>query len=127
MAHGDHEVRMGNNSDLRDNFVGQGSFSGDSFGSAHGVFYNLEESTSREYPVDYCGNHGGGTGIKIRTRQPQRQPVLDNCESQGTAPRRIRLLMNSSPGSILNDNVRDSTQREEEEVRSTDTEVRVIR
>nr|XP_048319889.1 protein NTM1-like 9 isoform X1 [Ziziphus jujuba var. spinosa] len=128
VAHVDREVSLGNNSDLRDNFFGQGSFSGDSaLGSANGMSNSLEEATSRKYPVGYSGNHAGGTGIKIRTRQPQRQPILDNFVSQGTAPRRIRLLMNSSPGSILNVNVRDSNQRkEEEEVQSTDTEAREV-
>ncbi|KAF3434159.1 hypothetical protein FNV43_RR25262 [Rhamnella rubrinervis] len=126
VACGDREVRMGNMSHLGDNFVGEGSFTGDSsLGSAYGMFNsNLEESTSRKSHVDYCGNQGSGTGIKIRTRQHQQQPVLDNFVTQGTAPRRIRLLMNRSPQSILNDNVRENQSKEEDEVQSAATEAR---
>lgn len=116
--------------DLGDNFVGQDSFTGDSsLGSVYGMSNNnLEESTSRKSHIDYSGNQGSGTGIKIRTRQRQhQQPVLDNFETQGTAPRRIRLLMNHSPRSILNDNVRKNQSKEEDEVQSAATEVRFIR
>ncbi|XP_024026858.1 protein NTM1-like 9 isoform X2 [Morus notabilis] len=103
------DLRMGNMGQPGYNMVGQVSVN------------NLEESTSMNVPVNYYG-HGGGTGIKIRSRQPQR-PISDNFVTQGTAARRIRLQMDLSPGSTTNDNVRDSNQSYEEEVQSTHTGV----
>lgn len=110
------DLRMGNMGQPGYNMVGRVSV-----GDHYAVSNNLEESTSMNVPVNYYG-HGGGTGIKIRSRQPQR-PISDNFVTQGTAARRIRLQMDSSPGSTTNDNVRDTNQSNEEEVQSTHTGV----
>lgn len=126
-VHGDQGVSMRNMSDLQDDFVGQSvSTSDSSLGSAYVMSNNnLEEPTNTKFHVDYGTNRGSGTGIKIRTRQHHRQPVSDNFSTQGTAPRRIRLLMNCSPRSILDNNTRESNKsKEEDEVQSATTEVR---
>lgn len=126
-VHGDQGLSMRNMSDLQDDFVEQGvSTSDSSLGSAYVMSNNnLEEPTNTKFHVDYGANHGSGTGIKIRTRQHRQQPISDNYSTQGTAPRRIRLLMNCSPRSILDDNMRESKKsNEEDEVQSATTEVR---
>lgn len=88
---------------------------------------NLEELTDKTKCVNNGSTPVGGTGIKIRTRQPQQQPISNNFGSQGTAPRRIRLQM-SSPGPVCSSEVTSaSSRKEEDEVQSTVTEVRFIR
>lgn len=83
---------------------------------------NLSDWKSMNVPANYYGQNGE-TGIKIRSRQPQR-PISDNFISQGNAPRRLRLQVDMSPGSAASDNVRDSNKSyEEEEVRPSTTGV----
>ncbi|KAK9274596.1 hypothetical protein L1049_021845 [Liquidambar formosana] len=78
----------------------------------------LDGSSSQKNSVNNGGDLGGGTGIKIRTRQTQDRPSDDNFEPQGTARRRIRLQMKVSPGKL-----RDTSSSEEEhEAQSTITE-----
>ncbi|PON37741.1 NAC domain containing protein [Parasponia andersonii] len=113
----DQELRMRNLGAVGVNFVGQVSVAGD-----FAMCNNLEESISRNLPVNHY-NHVGGTGIKIRSRQPQ-PSSSDNYVIQGNAPRRLRLQMNLSRGSIANDNVRERNKsHEEDEVQSTATGV----
>lgn len=66
----------------------------------------------------------GGTGIKIRTRQPQQQPILNNFGSLGTAPRRIRLQMKISVGSVCSSEVTDANSRKEDD--EVQSHVRVL-
>lgn len=76
------------------------------------------------------GHLAAGTGIKIRTRQPQPQSSSNSPIPQGSAPRRIRLQMDTAPRSFANDNVKDvkqSKEEDEDELQSTVTEVRIIR
>lgn len=75
-----------------------------------------------------------GTGIKIRARQPQLRLVSNSLLPEGSAPRRIRLQMDTVPRSFDNDDVKDSNQKKEEkeeededELRSAVTEVRITR
>lgn len=69
----------------------------------------------------------GGTGIKIKARQPQQPLNSDDSVTPGTAPRRIWLQMNISPGSVADSNVRDTTSGKEDGVHSTTIdEVRII-
>lgn len=68
-----------------------------------------------------------GTGVKIRSRQAQIRPNLDNFINQGTASRRLRLKVEPSPSSVAYDNKRDMNRREEEdEVQSYVSEVSVL-
>lgn len=108
------ELRSGNLFARGVNFVGQVSVAGD-----YATCNNLEESVSGSPPVNGYG-HAGGTGIRIRSRQPQ---PLTSGKSQGTAARRIRLQMNTR-GSTANDKLRHTNQsHEEDEVQSTATGV----
>ncbi|KAF5734934.1 hypothetical protein HS088_TW15G00431 [Tripterygium wilfordii] len=87
---------------LENIYVGQ--YSSSTY-SAMGSFYdrcnNLDGSIRPNNPLEY-GSNASGTGIKIRNRQPQQQPNPNNFGTQGTAPRRIRLQMENSLGSIGN-------------------------
>lgn len=73
------------------------------------VSNNKEESITKDNPGDLAC----GTAIKIRTRFPQQQLDSDNLGAQGSAPRRICLQMNTLPGSIVNDDVRDVKQNKQ--------------
>lgn len=78
------------------------------------------EATEQSSTVDgqekehSSGHLAAGTGIKIRTRQPQSRLVLNSLLPEGSAPRRIRLQMDTVPRSIDNDDVKDSNQKKEE-------------
>ncbi|GAV75125.1 NAM domain-containing protein [Cephalotus follicularis] len=52
---------------------------------------NMEELTNHKNPLNNSSDQVGGTGSRIRTRQPQEQSKLGSFVSQGTAQRRIRL------------------------------------
>ncbi|KDP25178.1 hypothetical protein JCGZ_20334 [Jatropha curcas] len=91
--------------------------------SAFGALNSMEESSSLMNPV-YPGSAVTGTGIKIRTRQPQMRPYADSFAAQGTAPRRLRLKMEYSTGSCGNMVERDASHEEDEEVESAITEAR---
>lgn len=89
---------------------------------------NFEELSDKTNHVNNGSIPVGGTGIKIRTRRSQQQPISNNFGSQGTAPRRIRLQMKSSLGLVRSSEVTSaSSRKEEDEVQSTVTEVRFIR
>lgn len=89
---------------------------------------NFEELSDEMNHVNNGSIPVGGTGIKIRTRRSQQQPILNNFGSQGTAPRRIRLQKKSSLGLVCSSEVTSaSSRKEEDEVQSTVTEVRFIR
>jgi hypothetical protein len=89
---------------------------------------NFEELSDKTNQVNNGSIPVGGTGIKIRARRSQQQPIANNFGSQGTAPRRIRLQSKSSPGLVCSSEVTSaSSRKEEDEVQSTVTEVRFIR
>uniref|UniRef100_A0A2P2KC48 Uncharacterized protein LOC105645554 isoform X1 n=1 Tax=Rhizophora mucronata TaxID=61149 RepID=A0A2P2KC48_RHIMU len=99
----------------------QGASSGNTgIGSSFGVDSCMEELADQMNIVNWDSDFGG-TGIKIRTRQPHIRPNSDNVVSQGTAPRRIRLQMNCL--SRLSENF---PSENEEEVNSAVTEVNDI-
>jgi hypothetical protein len=87
---------------------------------------DMEELLPTQTP--YVGTNSsapiGGTGIKIRTRQPQNQPSSGSFVCQGTAPRRIRLQMKISGGSVCHNEVIGANRSEEDEVQSTLTEAK---
>lgn len=86
---------------------------------------NKEESTNQNNPVDFDSDHSGGTAIKIRTCLAQ-ELDSDSFGAQSSAPRRIRLQMNTLPGSTVNGDVRDVKQSKGDcEVQSAVTEVRI--
>ncbi|KAM5571403.1 protein NTM1-like 9 [Rosa sericea] len=78
-----------------------------------------EEVTSRDYSVNNDSDLVGKTGISCNTRQPPEASNSDKPVTQGTAPRRIRLAMSSSPGSVADSNVRDTKHGQEDEVESS--------
>ncbi|KAL6280751.1 hypothetical protein ACE6H2_017632 [Prunus campanulata] len=90
----------------------------------HAIFNNGEEFSSRKDSVNHGYDQVGRTRIRIKTRQPQQQSNSENYVTQGTAPRRIRLQMNISTGSVVDSNVRDGDDEEEDEVQSTNTDAR---
>lgn len=121
------EPRGLNMGELWDDCDGQDASPANStiIGSAFGL--SLEEPTDKMNLVNHSSSPVGGTGIKIRTRQPrqlQQQPNSDNFGTQGTAPRRIRLQMRISYESVCHSEVGGANAKEEEEVESTLTEVR---
>jgi hypothetical protein len=80
---------------------------------------NLEELADKTNRINNGSIPVGGTGIKIRTRQPQQQPISNNFGSLGTAPRRIRLQMKISLGSVCSSEVTDAnSEKEDDEVQS---------
>jgi hypothetical protein len=88
---------------------------------------NLEELADKTNRINNGSIPVGGTGIKIRTRQPQQQPISNNFGSLGTAPRRIRLQMKISLGSVCSSEVTGANSRkEDDEVQSNVYEVRFI-
>lgn len=88
------------------------------------------EATEQSSTVDgqekehSSGHLAAGTGIKIRTRQPQSQLVSNSLLPEGSAPRRIRLQMDTMPRSFDNDDVKDSTQKKEENEEEDEDELR---
>ncbi|KAH8494707.1 hypothetical protein H0E87_021197 [Populus deltoides] len=118
----DGEIGRGNIGHFGNNFVGQDAPSANSAISSFDVYNSMEEPTSQMTSVDY-GSGVSGTGIKIRTRQPQVPRLSDNLVAQGSAPRRIRLLVERSVESVGNFNVNDATHvDDEDEVQSAVTE-----
>ncbi|CAK7357512.1 unnamed protein product [Dovyalis caffra] len=116
------ELGRGNIGHFGNNFLGQDAPSANSAISSFGVLNSIEEATSQITSVDY-GNGVSGTGIKIRTRQPQVQPHSDNFVAQGSAPRRIRLQMKLSVDSVGDCKAKDAAHLEDEdEVQSAVTE-----
>ncbi|KAJ0048558.1 hypothetical protein Pint_14929 [Pistacia integerrima] len=96
------------------------------FAKDNGTYNHTDTEISRlQNPVNYSGEFAGGTGIKIRTRQPQQSPDSYNFVSQGTAPRRLRLQMKvSTTPPVGNGEVKDVCHsKEEDEVQSAFTEV----
>lgn len=87
-----------------------------------GVFYNPEESTRKNDYIESSSHHVNGTGIKIRTRQPHQIPNPENYETQGIAPRRIRLVRQCSPVSVSTCKLKDPGCPEEHDAQSTVTE-----
>ncbi|KAK2664449.1 hypothetical protein Ddye_003023 [Dipteronia dyeriana] len=85
-----------------------------------------DSSVTLKNPVNQTGDSASGTGIKIRTRQPQNRFNSDNFVKQGTAPRRIRfqMQMRPPPKPVGNVEEKDANHHEEEdEVQSALTEV----
>ncbi|XP_061984049.1 NAC domain-containing protein 14-like isoform X2 [Populus nigra] len=117
----DGEIGRGNIGHFGNNFVGQDAPSANSAISSFDVYNSMEEPTSQMTSVDY-GSGVSGTGIKIRTRQPQVRRHSDNLVAQGSAPRRIRLLVERSVESVGNFKVNDATHvDDEDEVQSAVT------
>uniref|UniRef100_A0A7N1A0X6 NAC domain-containing protein n=1 Tax=Kalanchoe fedtschenkoi TaxID=63787 RepID=A0A7N1A0X6_KALFE len=73
----------------------------------HGRSFKSEESADPKA----CANGGAKTGIKIRTRQPQRQLNSDASLQQGIAPRRIRLQIPSTVD-VLGETMKNEDQAE---------------
>ncbi|XP_050151836.1 NAC domain-containing protein 14-like [Malus sylvestris] len=90
----------------------------------HAIFNDKEELSGRNNSINNGCDPDGRSRIMIRTRQPQQRSNSDSSVTQGTAPRRIRLQMNISSGSIADSNVRDTDDGGEDEVQSTNTEAR---
>ncbi|WCJ26674.1 NAC domain-containing protein 14 [Euphorbia peplus] len=114
------ETQVGGKSDHENSCLGQGDLSAYSAtGSSFGLCSKSEETNWPVSPV----NHVSGTGIKIRTRQPQARSNVDNFIAQGTAPRRLRLQMKFSAASSGNEDKREASHAEDEdEVQSAATE-----
>ncbi|KAF2290258.1 hypothetical protein GH714_005674 [Hevea brasiliensis] len=83
-------------------------------GSSFGIFNSMDESSKQMNSVNH-GSAVSGTGIKIRTRQPQVRPYADNFAIQGTAPRRLRLQMKLSAVSYGHGVERDASHKEDED------------
>lgn len=86
-------------------------------GSYYGWSNNFDGSDANN-SINNGDNHVGGTGIKIRPRQPQHRPSAGNIASQGIAPRRIRLQIETSPPVKLS----DTSSSKEHEAQPTVTE-----
>ncbi|KAG5235797.1 NAC family protein [Salix suchowensis] len=115
----DGEIGRGNIGYFGNNLVGQDASPVNSSISSFDVLDSMEEPTSQMTSVDHS-NGVSGTGIKIRTRQPQVRRHSDNFLSQGSASRRLRLQVTRSAG---NRKVNDATHVEDEdEVKSAVTE-----
>ncbi|TXG50802.1 hypothetical protein EZV62_023326 [Acer yangbiense] len=121
----DRQLRKGDIGVYGDNSVMQGASSADSaVDSFYDNLISFEMSSTLKNPVNHTGDSASGTGIKIRTRQPQNRSTMDNFAIQGTAPRRIRLQMTPPPKPVGNVEEKDVNHHEEEdEVQSALTEV----
>ncbi|KAL5551454.1 hypothetical protein UlMin_001630 [Ulmus minor] len=87
------------------------------------AFDGYEKECSTFDNTEGSTNLAGGTGIKIKARQPQQRSISNNLLSQGSAPRRIRLQMSLLPESFADDNAKDVNQnKEEDEAQSTLTQ-----
>lgn len=102
------------------------SSAGSIMGLSYGLSNKLEDSTSQNDPVITGSSPICGTGIKIRTRQPQNQATSENVLWQGTAPRRIRLEMELSSESVCQGGLGDTNSKtesgEKQKARSTPSE-----
>ncbi|EEF43485.1 transcription factor, putative [Ricinus communis] len=121
----DEELGRSNICDLGHESVKQDAPSAlSAVGPSFNLFNDMEESIKELSP----GNQRsavGGTGIKIRTRQPQVRSHADNFASQGTAPRRLRLQMKIATVPAGKGVERDASHRslgDEDEVQSGATE-----
>ena len=98
------EFKSGNIGALGDDSIGRDASSAVSaMASLDALLNNLEESSTQKNHVNYGGDPVGGTGIKIRTRQPLQRQMPDNFVTQGIAPRRIRLQMHKVMYASSND------------------------
>ncbi|KAL5551453.1 hypothetical protein UlMin_001629 [Ulmus minor] len=87
------------------------------------AFDGYEKECSTFDNTEGSTNLAGGTGIKIKARQPQQRSISNNLLPQGSAPRRIRLQMSLLPESFADDNAKDVNQnKEEDEAQSTLTQ-----
>lgn len=90
------------------------------------MFDKEEEVTSRNYSINNERDLVGRTAITRKVRQSQEPSDSDKSITQGMAPRRIRLAMNSSPVSVADGNARDTSHGQEDEVQSSIIEVTII-
>ncbi|KAM2228042.1 hypothetical protein ACFXTI_014784 [Malus domestica] len=121
----DRKPRMGN---MTDSYLSQCSFA-EQFpvNSVNDVSNSLHGSTGWKNLDNHSGDDVGGTGIKTRARHPQLQPNIDNFVDQGSAARRLHLLVDRSVWSITNGNESDENySREEDEVQSIIAETREV-
>ncbi|KAF5729804.1 hypothetical protein HS088_TW20G00169 [Tripterygium wilfordii] len=96
------EESRNNVGDLGNISVGQDASSAYlAMGSFYDICNNVDRSIWQNNPLEY-GSNGSGTGIKIINRQLRQQPNPNNFANQGTAPRRIRLQIKNSLGSVGN-------------------------
>lgn len=94
------------------------SFADSAVNSVYHMSNNLDGSTSWQNVDNHSIDPVGGPSIKIRSRLPQERPNL-NSMNQGSAHRRIRLG--------LDKHMRHSNHsKEEDEVQSTITEVKIL-
>lgn len=107
------------------NSVGQDTqFAISAVGSSFGVFNSMDESSRLMNPMNH-DSAVGGTGIKIRARQPQVRPCTDGFAIQGTAPRRLRLQKEFSAvphGNRLEKDKNHNEDEDEEEDEDEDEE-----
>lgn len=121
----DQEIGKGSICDYGDNSAVQvASFADSAVGSLYGNLNNYDLSSALNNSANHGGNFAGGTGIKIRIRQPQQRPNSFNSVYQGTAKRRVRLQVGLSPPVGGGDKRRDlSHSEEEDEVQSGVTKI----
>lgn len=94
------------------------SFADSDVNSVYHMSNNLDGSTSWPNVDNRSIDQVGGPSIKLRSRQSQERPN-SNCRDQGSAQRRIRL--------IVDNHTRPSNHsKEEDEVQSTITEVMIL-
>ncbi|KAM7463603.1 hypothetical protein LguiA_031724 [Lonicera macranthoides] len=87
--------------------------------NAYNLFNGLEDSSN-----GVGSDHSDfGTGIKIRTRQPQNQETVQNFASQGNATRRIRLQKKLQIGPV---SYRYQTESSKTEEKPTVTKLEVM-
>lgn len=92
----------------------------------HAMFDKEEEVTSRNYSINNERDLVARTAITRKVRQSQEPSDSDKSITQGMAPRRIRLAMNSSPVSVADSNARDTSHGQEDEVQSSNIEVTIL-
>ncbi|XVF53222.1 hypothetical protein PTKIN_Ptkin05aG0082700 [Pterospermum kingtungense] len=106
------------------NYINSGGDLGGGTGMKTGTYLPIQQPKS-----EYNGTLGAGSGIRTTTRGPQQRPNSDNFVNQGTAPRRIRLIMELtepvqvSAGCVDDGQMNSASIGEEEEVQSALTEV----
>lgn len=121
----DQEIGKGTICDYGDNSAVQVASS--AVGSLYGNLNNYDLSPTLNNSVNYGGDFAVGTGIKIRTRQPQQRPNSFNSVNQGTAQRRLRLQVTLSPPMVGGDKQKDLGHSvEDDEVQSGDTKINEI-
>lgn len=120
----DQEIGKGTICDYGDNSAVQVASS--AVGSLYGNLNNYDLSPTLNNSVNYGGDFAVGTGIKIRTRQPQQRPNSFNSVNQGTAQRRLRLQVTLSPPMVGGDKQKDLGHSvEDDEVQSGVTKVEI--